>query len=121
MGLRNAIINDFGPNMSGKDFENYVVSELKKSGFEPRFWRTKSGAEVDVVLEIGRELVPIEIKTTYKKMTIERGFRSFLEKYSPERAFIVGYDVEKAEINENGCMIKSLNILDMLKELSNSN
>ena len=28
-------------------FENYVFSELVKLGFEPRYWRTKSGAEVE--------------------------------------------------------------------------
>jgi predicted AAA+ superfamily ATPase len=119
MGVRNALINDFGPKMDGKGFENYVVSELIKSGFVPRFWRTKSGAEVDVVLEIGRELIPIEIKTTYRKMRIERGFRSFLEKYSPERAFLVGYDVEGSEIKENRCRIKAVSIMDLIKELSN--
>ena len=32
-----------------KLFENYVLSELIKLGFSPKYWRTKSKAEVDFI------------------------------------------------------------------------
>ncbi|MCK5772803.1 MAG: ATP-binding protein, partial [Thermoplasmata archaeon] len=118
MGLRNALINEFPATSDGRSFENYVISELIKSGFAPRYWRTKGGAEVDVVLELGREIVPIEIKTTLNRLKMERGFRSFLDKYSPDRAYMVGYHVKKEEALENGCRVKTVSMRDLLKELT---
>jgi predicted AAA+ superfamily ATPase len=121
MGLRNAVINDFSNSMEGRGFENYVISELVKEGFDPRFWRTKGGAEVDVILELGREVVPIEIKTKIGKTAIGRGFRSFIERYSPKRGFLVGYEVDKDQIKEQGCRIKTVTLRGLLKEIKTRN
>lgn len=56
-----------GP-MAGPIFETAVISEIFKTllhrGVEPRlsFWRTATGSEVDLIVEDGRSLIPIEIK-----------------------------------------------------------
>jgi hypothetical protein len=56
-----------GP-MGGAIFETAVVSEVYKTlmhrGMEPQmyFWRTSAGAEVDIVIEFGRRLIPVEVK-----------------------------------------------------------
>ncbi len=56
-----------GP-MGGAIMETAVLSEIVKTlthcGIEPRvyFWRTLAGTEVDIVVETGGELVPIEVK-----------------------------------------------------------
>jgi len=53
----------------GAVFESFVVSELTKNalnrGEEPDvyFWRDSTGHEVDLLLDRGKELVPIEIKS----------------------------------------------------------
>jgi len=53
----------------GSIFESFVISELMKNalhrGKEPElyFWRDSAGHEVDVLLDRGTELVPIEIKS----------------------------------------------------------
>lgn len=53
----------------GAIFESYVPSELHKNfthrGEQPRlyFWRGTAGHEVDVIVETGTELVPLEIKS----------------------------------------------------------
>ena len=53
----------------GAIFESFVVSELMKNalhrGQEPDlyFWRDSAGHEVDILLEQGDELVPIEVKS----------------------------------------------------------
>ena len=53
----------------GAIFESFVVSELMKNalhrGQEPDlyFWRDSAGHEVDILLEQGNELVPIEVKS----------------------------------------------------------
>jgi uncharacterized protein len=56
-----------GP-MGGPIMETAVLSEIVKTitnrGREPRvyFWRTSAGTEVDIVVETGGKLVPIEVK-----------------------------------------------------------
>jgi hypothetical protein len=53
----------------GAIFETFVVSELLKvfaaAGQDPPlyFWRDKSGHEVDVVIDLGGRLIPVEIKS----------------------------------------------------------
>jgi len=56
-----------GP-MGGAIMETAVLSEIVKTvmhrGFDPQvyFWRTIAGTEVDIVVETGGKLVPIEVK-----------------------------------------------------------
>ena len=53
----------------GAVFETFVVGELLKAysnrGIEPRvyFWRDSTGHEVDLIIDRGRDLVPIEVKS----------------------------------------------------------
>ena len=53
----------------GAIFETYIISELTKSsynaGIEPPFyfWRDSQGHEVDLLIENGEKLLPIEIKS----------------------------------------------------------
>jgi len=61
----------------GAVFESFVVSEMNKNfmhrGEQPSlyFWRTASGREVDIVIDLGRELIPVETKSA---QTITSGF-----------------------------------------------
>jgi predicted AAA+ superfamily ATPase len=54
--------------MGGAIMETAVLSEIVKTlthrGVDPQvyFWRTTAGTEVDIVIETGRGLVPIEVK-----------------------------------------------------------
>jgi predicted AAA+ superfamily ATPase len=56
-----------GP-MGGAIMETAVLSEIVKTlthrGIDPQiyFWRTMAGTEVDIVIETGEKLVPIEVK-----------------------------------------------------------
>lgn len=103
LGLRNYGIGVFGrvenPRDRGKLFENFVLNILKEKFKESpakiHFWRTKDGAEVDFVIDFGRKQIPIEVKyRDLKKPEITRSFRSFIEKYQPEKAFIVNLSFE---------------------------
>ena len=99
LGLRNYIINKFGAlNEESYDigfvFENLVFNmlneQIQHTNLTVNFWRTKSQAEVDFVIDLGDDLVPIEVKfKDFKKTRVERSLRSFIEKYSPKRAFVV--------------------------------
>jgi len=56
-------------SMRGAIFESFIVSELLKSRFNQGlqsnlyYWRDRSGNEIDVLVEKGEKLQPIEIKS----------------------------------------------------------
>ncbi len=102
-GLRNAILNNFNSEFEGKVFENYVLSELIKLGFKVKYWRTKSKAEVDFVIEKGKEIIPLEVKLSQDK--IEKSLHSFIEAYNSKKAFIITYKGEEKEIKAGKCRI----------------
>ncbi len=87
LGFRNAILNNFTPPNArtdrGQILENFVLNEFRD--FEMKYWRTTSKSEVDFVLFVNNEVVPIEIKSFGK---IKRSFRSFLSTYKPSRAIV---------------------------------
>ena len=84
-GLRNAIINDFSPLTARRDkgalFENFIIAEAwKQNAYTNRvrglnYWRTKSGSEVDLVLDTPSHTVAIEIKNA-RHTAPSRGFLS---------------------------------------------
>jgi len=76
LGIRNAIINNLNPisirDDVGKLWENFVIAEKYKSqlglGYKTNlyFWRTYAGQEVDLVEDMGGELIGWEIKLKRK-------------------------------------------------------
>lgn len=70
--------------LRGSIFETFVVAELLKSrlnlGERPAmyFWRDSNGNEVDVVVEAGERLIPVEIKSG---KTVARDFFSGLDRW----------------------------------------
>ncbi|MFH1916653.1 MAG: ATP-binding protein [Nanoarchaeota archaeon] len=95
LGFRNVCIDNFSTERSdrGAMLENLVFIELVKHGIVPKYWQTKSGAEVDFVLD-GKEVIPIEVKSAIKMGKATRSYQSFLEKYGPKRGYIVSQDFE---------------------------
>lgn len=91
-GIKSAEQAASGP-LAGALFESTVLMEFVKGylhrGEEPRiyFWRTGSGAEVDVVLETERGLVAVEVKSTATpKVSMTSGLRSFRTMYGDRLA-----------------------------------
>lgn len=117
-GLRNTISGIFPSQPTGELFENYVLSEILKCGIVPKYWRTKSGAEVDFVIETSNELIPVEVKLSAESLKIERGFRSFIEKYKPKKGYIVTYRGERCKVKINHCEVMFVNVKDFREKLS---
>lgn len=92
MGLRNAVLGNLSKygnrDDAGRLAENFVFGELRRLGYNVRYWRTKSGAEMDFVLEIGNGLLPIEVKLGGSG-SLGKSFYSFIERYNPDRAVVV--------------------------------
>ncbi len=102
VGLRDAEHAASGP-MAGAIFETAVFSEILKSlthrGIDGRiwFWRTSTGREVDFVVETGRGLVPIEVKTSATpRPEMAAGIRAFRDDLGD--AALPGYVVHTGSV-----------------------
>ncbi len=120
-GLRNIISKDFDVKINGKLFENYVLTELLKLGYTPKYWRTKTKTEVDFIIEKDNIIIPLEVKTQTEIGKIERSLRSFIDTYHPEKAIIVYLKGNKGKVNINGCDIIYTDIIGIEKQLEISN
>lgn len=87
-----------GPSASnpvpGALLENLVLTQLLawRETVIPRpeihYWRTHSGAEVDFVIEAGRRVLPVEVKSSPRaRLGDVGGLRSFLEEHSKVSPF----------------------------------
>ena len=93
----------------GPSFEGWVVQNLLAQAalldYAPRFhhWRTHAGAEVDIVLEHGRRLYPIEVKRGTRVHPYDlRGMSSFLESFKDTAPFgVVLYNGPQAQLLKN--------------------
>lgn len=111
-GFRNVALRNFSPLATRTDIglliESFVFQEIHKYraqhylSFALNYWRTKSGAEVDFVID-GR--IPIEVKyQRFTKPVVTRSFRSFIEAYQPKIGIIVTRDfIAKTEVD--GCTV----------------
>ena len=94
-GLRNFILGETGKKLiTGSLLENGVISEMLKfsenRNFLLHWWRSKGGAEVDLVLKSGKSVIPFEIKgIREQKPKLTRSFISFIENYRPSQAYFV--------------------------------
>ena len=105
LGLRNYLldIHSFdGVTDKGFLFQNFVFNEIKKiissTAKSLRFWRTKQGAEVDIVIDSYPNPIGIEVKySPGEKITIDRSMRSFIKKFEPKQYFVVGLTYGKSK------------------------
>ncbi len=97
VGLMNFVNGRFG-RLSRTDagfiFQNVIFLLLKEkyknSNAEIHYWRTKDKAEVDFVVDMGMELLPIEVKfSSVHNDTVGRSLHNFIARYSPKESYIV--------------------------------
>ncbi len=70
--------------------ENFVFSQALRNSKKLNYWRTKSKAEVDFIVDG----IPVEVKSGGRKT---RSLISYLNSYEPKTAYIVDYDVIEVE------------------------
>lgn len=126
VGLRNALSGGFEPidgrADTGKLLENWVFSTLQARFPEPggvRYWRTKSGAEVDFVVEpTPGTLVAIEVKAGAAR-GVSRGARSFIEAYAPRELWLVhGGEAAESQIGQTRVrMLEHVRLPEAVDEL----
>ena len=103
-GIRNQLFGGFARLSDRPDrgalLENFVFSELAKS-IHPlldtiSYWRSKSGAEMDFVIQHQGRLFACEVKAGDARGKISRSSRSFIEAYSPEVLLITSREAHPA-------------------------
>ena len=116
--IQGVISNDPTPAEKGHLFEQWVVGEIRRfisyseSGLKMYFWRTQKGAEVDILLCRGTEiLLGIECKSSSKLVKSDfAGLNSFHKTY-PKVPLIMCCPVDQPRRNENGLDIMGLKTL----------
>ena len=70
---------------NGAITEQYVMQELITAGFKPYYWgRERGEAEVDFVIQWRNEIVPVEVKSGFRKKS--KSFDVYRHMYNPKRA-----------------------------------
>ena len=96
-GLRNHLFGGFHPLVDRADagalLENFAFGEIWKA-VNPildgvHYWRSKSGAEVDFVVEHQGRLLGVEVKLGDVRNRVTRSARSFVEAYEPDLLLVV--------------------------------
>lgn len=102
LGLRNLILNSFDEELiSGNLYESFLASEILKRDIKLKYWRTKSGAEVDFVFEEGSSITAVEVKSYLNNNSVEKSMRSFIDNYPNCSAFIISLDYKDERIVNN--------------------
>lgn len=93
-GFRNIVIDDFRPYSVRQDIghlnENFIFTQLTYAGMDVKFWRSKSKAEVDFVIETEGQLIAIESKSSFRGL--RKSLANFREKYKPYRTIVACSD-----------------------------
>lgn len=113
LGFRNSLIenmNSFSKRGDvGAMIENVIFLKLKMllTDFgKINFWRAKAGAEVDFVINLKGEILPIEVKfSIFEKPTIPRSFVNFVENFKIKKGLILTKDYFGMIKTDSGCEI----------------
>lgn len=92
--LTNRIISEERGIPFGKALEHFILMELMayrsymSLDFDIRYWRTKTGLEVDFILGDGE--IAIEVKGSHQVHSSHlKGLQAFVEEFSPKQAWVV--------------------------------
>ena len=119
-GIRNQLFGGFGPPAQRADagalHANLALTEILKS-IPPllvsvHHWRTRSGAEVDFVLEHQGRLMAVEVKAGDARGRISRSGRSFIEAYEPE-LFLVAHGGVRQEWAHGQTVLRFLGLSEL--------
>ncbi len=130
-GMRNLVLSSFGNLQRLQDqgfvFQNIVgnllLHELKVSQYPVHFWRTTDKAEVDFVIDRGKDPIGVEVKfSVLKKPLMTRSLRNFIEKYQPTEAWVVNLSLDD-ELSVGKTRVRFVPLFslhDFLKDLISS-
>lgn len=74
-------------NTKGAIAENYVMQQLISIGLNPFYWESNGKAEVDFIIQLGPNVIPIECK--YACNVQAKSLKIYMQKYNPTYAIRV--------------------------------
>ena len=85
----------------GASFEGFAVENIlaHATEFDPTFFRSRAGAEIDLVLRRGRRTLAFELKSS-SVPKVSRGFRNALDDISADAAYVVAPVKESYPVKE---------------------
>jgi predicted AAA+ superfamily ATPase len=122
LGLRNFSAGFFGKietfSEAGFLFQNLVLLLLEEKfspiGGKIHYWRSKDGAKVNFIVDLKKEIIPVEVKASFlKKPVISRSLRSFIKRYQPNEAWIVNLSL-KSDVQVESTRVKIFPIWELL-------
>ena len=107
-----------GHPVAGASWEGFVIENLlaaAPAGTAASFYRTRSGAEIDLLLELpgGRGIWAIEIKLGLSPK-LSRGFHHACEDVGPRRAFVIYSGDERYPLSKDVAAIGLRGMVEML-------
>jgi len=80
----------FGHPVFGASWESWCIEQVVAAapGWQPSFYRTSTGEEIDLILDRGNRRLAFEFKASLSPH-LSRGFRATIESLRPERTFVV--------------------------------
>ncbi len=81
---KNDLYSDEINLFSGVLTENYVANTFKSNGLDLYYWKSKHDAEIDFVINIGGNIIPVEVKAAHN--TKSKSLKVYTEKYNPKYA-----------------------------------
>ena len=73
-------LNDFKGGMT----ENYVSIQLTINGYQPCYWESERGAEIDFVIQRDGGIIPVEVKAADN--TKAKSLKVYMDTYRPAYA-----------------------------------
>jgi uncharacterized protein len=103
-----------GHPVVGGSWEGYIIENLlavAPAGAQAGFYRTAAGAEIDLVLSMGRRLWAIEVKRTLAPQP-SKGFWLACEDLKPDAKFVVYPGAERFPLKEG---LEAIGLLEIMK------
>jgi len=122
LGFKNILVNNFNSTELRTDrgaiYESFILNELVKMGYKPKFYNYKNSSEVDFLIEEGGKTIGIEVKSKLSKLKIERGLRVYIEKYKPSKIYIFNLNIKGTmKVNNTDIIFTNhLNIYNIFKK-----
>jgi len=79
--LKDLYVNDFNL-YKGMLCENYVAQSFTANGLKLNYWKSKKDAEIDFLLNIDGNVIPVEVKSATN--TKAKSLKIYIEKYNPK-------------------------------------
>ena len=107
---------------AGHAIEHYIFlellayKELTHADFDIKYWRTKSGLEVDFILKQGNVALEVKISHPIEKPDIN-GLIEFSKEHRPERRIVVSQEPRKRIMTVDDITVEIFPVEEFLKDL----